>query len=99
MTTLSAETSPLSAQQTERTRSRNSNTCDDGAFRQVSVMWPHGGGTPYLHLCDEEHGHRLLSLADSDDMLIQTEATDAVHLREALLLLSRMVDHIESVNA
>lgn len=91
-----------SAQRAEPARSRGTdeNTpCDSGAFRQVSVVWPQAGGTPYLHLCDEEHGHRLLSPADLDDLAAQTEPLDATHLHEALQVLSRITEQIERVNA
>ncbi len=65
------------------------------SYRQISIVWPLNGGAPYLHLCDEQHGHRLLSATDLNALAAQTEPTDAAHLREALRLLSAMAEQIE----
>lgn len=72
----------------------NNSACDD-SYRQVSVVWPLNGGAPYLHLCDEQHGHRLLSPADLNALAAQTEPADAAYLREALRLLSAIAEQIE----
>ncbi len=76
----------------------NNSACND-SYRQVSVVWPLNGGALYLHLCDEQHGHRLLSPADLNALATQTEPADAAHLREALRLLSAMAEQIEQANA
>jgi len=72
----------------------NNDSCND-SYRQISIVWPLNGGAPYLHLCDEQHGHRLLSATDLNALAAQTEPTDAAHLREALRLLSAMAEQIE----
>jgi hypothetical protein len=73
----------------------NNNSCGN-SYRQISIVWPLNGGAPYLHLCDEQHGHRLLSPTDLNAVATQTEPTDAAHLREALRLLSAMAEQIEN---
>lgn len=61
-------------------------------YQYMSVIWPRdGGGVPYLHLCDEEHGERVLSWAE-----VTAESVDAGRVREAANLLYTLAEQMDS---